>query len=108
MDRRLQEGRFPEQICGSEEGLCSQTWTRVLHRLTEPDRKEPTMMSIAVVIVMVELGHWHSRCPSLPGCGAIGQSRQDALRNIDLAIRGYLASLDVAFPPELNLAISPV
>lgn len=45
---------------------------------------------------------------------AMGQSKQEALWNIDLAIRGYLASLDVplpldvAFPLELNLAISPV
>ena len=65
------------------------------------------MLSIVVVILMVEPGHWHSRCPSLPGCVAIGLSRQDALRNIGLAIRGYFASLDVAIPPEMNLAISP-
>ena len=51
------------------------------------------MMGIAVVIVMVEPGRWRSRCPSLPGCEAIGPSRQDVLRNIDLAIRAYLASL---------------
>ena len=65
-------------------------------------------MRITVIIAMIEPGHWHSRCPSLPGCGAMGQSKQEALRNINLAIRGYLASLDVAFPLELNLAISPV
>jgi len=66
------------------------------------------MMGIAVVIVMVEPGRWRSRCPSLPGCEAIGPSRQDVLRNIDLAIRAYLASLDVPFPLELDLSISPV
>ena len=71
-------------------------------------------MRITVIIAMIHPGHWRSRCPSLPGCGAMGQSKQEALRNIDLAIRGYLASmdvplpLDVAFPLELNLAISPV
>jgi predicted RNase H-like HicB family nuclease len=64
-------------------------------------------MNIAVVIVMIEPGHWHSRCPSLPGCGASGLSKQDALRNIDLAIRGYLASLDTPCLAELNLTASP-
>ena len=66
------------------------------------------MMGIAIVVVMVQPGHWHSRCPSLPGCEAIGPSRQGVLRNIDRAIRAYLASLNVAFPLELNLAILPV
>jgi len=65
------------------------------------------MISIAVLIVMIGPGHWRSRCPSLPGCGAFGQSREEALRNIDLAIRGYLASLDTAHPRELNLTVSP-
>jgi len=64
------------------------------------------MLSIVVVILMVKPGKWHSRCPSLPGCVAIGLSRQDALKNIGLAIRGYFASLDVAIPPKLNLDIS--
>ena len=66
------------------------------------------MTGIAVVVVMREPGHWHSRCPSLPGCVAIGRSKSDVLRNIDLAIRAYLASLDVPFPLELDLSISPV
>ena len=65
-------------------------------------------MCIAVVIVRVEPGHWHSRCPSLPGCEAIGPTKQGTLRNIDLAIRGYLASLDAIIPLELNLSILPV
>ena len=66
------------------------------------------MMGITVIIAMIEPGHWRSRCPSLPGCGACGQSREEVLRNIDLAIHGYMASLDVASPLELNLSISPV
>ncbi|MHC4504436.1 MAG: type II toxin-antitoxin system HicB family antitoxin [Planctomycetota bacterium] len=65
-------------------------------------------MGITVTIAMIEPGHWRSRCPSLPGCVAIGRSKPDVLRNIDLAIRGYLASLDVTFPVKLTLAILPV
>jgi predicted RNase H-like HicB family nuclease len=65
-------------------------------------------MRITVIIAMIEPGRWRSRCPSLPGCGAMGQSEQEALRSIDLAIRGYLASLDVPFPLELDLSILPV
>jgi len=72
------------------------------------DGREATRMRIAVILAMIEPGHWRSRCPSLPGCGAMGQSRQEALRNIDLAIRGYVASLDVPFPLTLSLSISPV
>ena len=65
-------------------------------------------MKIAVVITMVDRGHWHLRCPSLPGCEAAGSSRRDVLWNIDPVIRGYILSLDTAFPPELNLAIVPI
>lgn len=65
-------------------------------------------MKIAIVITMIGRGHWHSRCPSLPGCEATGASRRDVLLNLEPAIRGYISSLDAAFPPDLNLAVSPV
>jgi predicted RNase H-like HicB family nuclease len=65
-------------------------------------------MKIAITIAMIEPGRWHSCCPSLPGCRAIGRSRADVARKINLALRGYLASLDVAVPLEVDLVLSPV
>jgi len=41
-------------------------------------------------------------CPALPGCAVIAASRQRAQSRIQRAVKGYLASLDVALPRELG------
>ena len=47
---------------------------------------------------------WHvASCPTLPGCHSQGRTREEALRNVREAIKGYLASLrehGVASPPS--------
>ncbi len=34
-----------------------------------------------------------AECPALPGCVSQGKTREEALANIEEAIRGYIASL---------------
>ncbi len=41
-------------------------------------------------------------CPSLPGCAVRGRTEQVAHQKIREAVVGYLASLDVALPRELE------
>jgi predicted RNase H-like HicB family nuclease len=41
-------------------------------------------------------------CPALPGCAVRAKSEQEARRRIRDAVSGYLASLDVALPRELD------
>jgi len=41
-------------------------------------------------------------CPSLPGCSARGQTKEDAIRNIHRAVEGYLASLDAIVPRDVR------
>jgi predicted RNase H-like HicB family nuclease len=60
-------------------------------------------MRIAITTTMIEPGRWHSCCPSLPGCQVVGRSQEEAARKIHLALRGYLASLDVAVPLEVGM-----
>ncbi len=40
-----------------------------------------------------EDGMYVVECPALPGCVSQGRTREEALRNIQDAIRGYLESL---------------
>jgi len=40
-----------------------------------------------------EDGSWVAECPSLPGCISQGRTRQEAVTNIQEAIRGYIAAL---------------
>jgi len=62
-----------------------------------------------IAIAMIEPGRWHSCCPSLPGCRVVGRSQEEVARKINLALRGYLASLDVAAVPlEVGLVPLPV
>jgi predicted RNase H-like HicB family nuclease len=65
-------------------------------------------MKIAITITMIGPGRWHSCCPSLPGCRVVGRSQEEVARKINLAMRGYLASLDVAVPLDVDMVTSPV
>ncbi len=46
-----------------------------------------------VLLYQDEDGYWIAEVPSLPGCVSDGETIDDALRNIDDAIEGYIASL---------------
>ena len=52
-----------------------------------------------------EDGAFVAECPSLPGCVSEGKTRQEALRNIKDAVKGYLESLkkhDEPIPPLIE------
>ncbi|MGH9364544.1 MAG: type II toxin-antitoxin system HicB family antitoxin [Thermoanaerobaculia bacterium] len=50
-------------------------------------------MKYRVLIEPDEDGMFVAECPSLPGCVSQGMTRAEALRNIQEAIEGYVASL---------------
>lgn len=56
-------------------------------------------MKLTVRIFDDERGGYVATCPSLPGCCSRGNSREDAKRQLDEAIRGYLAAVG-NFVPE--------
>ena len=47
----------------------------------------------AVAVDQDEDGFVFASCPALPGCHSQGRTRQEALRNVAEAIRGYIASM---------------
>lgn len=47
----------------------------------------------AVSLELDEDGYIVASCPQLPGCHSQGKSRQEATKNIQEAIRGYIASM---------------
>ncbi len=50
-------------------------------------------MKYRVLIEQDEDGVYVAECPTLPGCVSQGETRQEALKNIRDAIKGYLQSL---------------
>ncbi len=55
---------------------------------------QPTSyMKYRVVIEVDEDGMYVASVPSLPGCISQGRTREEALKNIQDAIKGYLESL---------------
>ena len=50
--------------------------------------------SFAVSLKQDEDGLITASCPQLPGCHSQGHSREEAIRNIEEAIRGYAASME--------------
>ena len=46
-----------------------------------------------VIIKPGEDGFWLAECPSLPGCISQGQSKKEAIQNIQEAIQGYIEVL---------------
>ena len=63
-------------------------------------------MKLAINITQQPNGSYRAFCPSLPGCSVCGQTKEDAYSRIDLAVQGYLASLDVCLPRELSRAMA--
>ena len=46
-----------------------------------------------IIIKPGEDGFWLAECPSLPGCISQGQSKKEAIKNIQEAIEGYIEVL---------------
>ena len=46
-----------------------------------------------VLMYQDEENTWVVECPSLPGCISQGQTKEEALRNIQEAIRAYVSAL---------------
>ncbi|MGP0594787.1 type II toxin-antitoxin system HicB family antitoxin [Nitrospira sp. T9] len=62
-------------------------------------------MKYRVLIEQDEDGVFVAEVPSLPGCLSQGQTRADALKNVQEAIEVYLESLkahDEPIPPSIN------
>ena len=55
-----------------------------------------------VVVSPGEYGCWVVECQSLPGCVSQGQTKQDAIANIEEAIAGYVAALEEDGLPVLD------
>lgn len=55
-------------------------------------------MKIVVHMETRKNGGYRAWCPALPGCQVLAASADEASRKIEIAIRSYLASLNVALP----------
>ncbi len=47
-----------------------------------------------VLIYPGEDGYWVAEVPSLPGCISQGKTKEEAITNVQEAIRGYIAALE--------------
>ena len=59
----------------------------------EEAEAKTTVHGFAVTLERDEDGFVVGSCPALPGCHSQGRTRQEALRNVAEAIRGYTASM---------------
>lgn len=64
-----------------------------LAALDKPADRETKSCSFAVSLEPDEDGYIVASCPQLPGCHSQGRSREEAVKNIQEAIRGYIASM---------------
>lgn len=61
-------------------------------------------MKYRVLVEQDEDGYFTAQVPALPGCISQGPTREEALTNVQEAIRGYLESLrkhDEPVPPAV-------
>lgn len=69
------------------------------------------IMKYRILIGQDEDGMYITECPSLPGCISQGKTREEALLNIQDAIKGYLESLrkhNEPIPPPIEEEIVEV
>ena len=67
-------------------------------------------MKLRVVLEPSEEGGYTAVVPALPGCLSEGDSREEALRNIEEAIRLYLEPVedDLEAPPDAEIVETAV
>jgi predicted RNase H-like HicB family nuclease len=73
--------------------------------------KKELPMKYRVLIEQDEDGMYIAECPTLPGCISQGKTREEALLNIQDAIKGYLKSLEKhsePIPPPIEEEIVEV
>ena len=56
-------------------------------------REAEVVVSYAVSLEADEDGYIVASCPQFPGCHSQGRTRHEAIKNIEEAIRGYIASM---------------
>jgi antitoxin HicB len=62
-------------------------------------------MKYRIIIEQDEDGLFVAECPSLPGCISQGKTREEAVKNIKDAIKGYIESLkkhNEPVPPSIK------
>lgn len=59
-------------------------------------------MKLSIRIIRDEEGNFVAVCPSLPGCQSRGPTREEAERNLEDAIRGYIAAMNNFVPEHLD------
>ncbi|MBI4918970.1 type II toxin-antitoxin system HicB family antitoxin [archaeon] len=62
-------------------------------------------MKFKITLEREESGFFVAECSTLPGCVSQGRTREDALKNIKDAIKGYLISLkkhNEPIPPSID------
>jgi predicted RNase H-like HicB family nuclease len=47
-----------------------------------------------IILYMDEDGVWIAECPSLPGCGSDGKTREEAIERVKEAIQVYIEALE--------------
>lgn len=67
-----------------------------------PARQEGTQLKLSIRISRRTDRIHRACCPALPGCIVYGQSKAEAMSRINDAVGGYLGSLDIALPWEVN------
>ncbi|NCO83404.1 MAG: type II toxin-antitoxin system HicB family antitoxin [Nitrospirae bacterium] len=68
-------------------------------------------MKYRVLIEQDEDSFFVAECPSLPGCISQGKTREEAIANVQDAIKGYIKSLkkhDEPIPPPIEEEILEV
>jgi antitoxin HicB len=76
-----------------------------------PEERRLQTMRYRILIEQDEDGIYVAECPSLPGCVSQGQTRKEAVENIQDAIKGYLESLKKhhePIPPSIEEEIVEV
>ena len=59
-------------------------------------------MALTIRMMRVPQGGFKAWCPALPGCYAMGVTREEARRQVHRAMKGYIDSIDVVLPRELG------
>ena len=63
-------------------------------------------MKIAIQIVEMASGAYRAQSRAMPGCVALGGTAEQARRKMLVEVHGYLSSMNVACPADLEVVVA--
>ena len=94
---------MPDVECGDFAPLAAKAAAHIITVVSACQRfRVGVAMRMGVKIIQESPASYRALCQTLPGCEARGSTKDEALRQVAVAIESYLVSMNISVPSSLQ------